>query len=110
MLAEHRHFGRAASNLGISQPSLTRSIKHLEEMLGVPLFDRADGVTPTLVGRIVLERGEMLLIGFAELAREITLAKGLEIGALTIAIGPLRLRFQARQFHSQVVQSLSLMI
>ena len=88
VLAQHRHFGRAASNLGISQPSLTRTIKHLEEMLGVPLFDRADGVTPTLVGRIVLETGEMLLIGFAELAREITLAKGLEIGELTIAIGP----------------------
>lgn len=87
-LAEHRHFGRAAEALGVSQPSLTRSLKHLEAMLQVPLFDRTNGVTPTLFGQIVLEKGEILLDGFAELTREITLAKGLDVGDLAIAVGP----------------------
>ncbi len=87
-LAQHRHFGRAAEALGVSQPSLTRSLKHLEEKLGVPLFDRGNGVTPTLFGQIVIERGEMLLAGIAELTREIALAKGLDIGELTIALAP----------------------
>ena len=87
-LAKHRHFGRAATALGVSQPSLTRSLKTLEDLLGVQLFERHDGVTPSLFGRILLERGDPLLAGFSELIREITLAKGLEIGELTIAMGP----------------------
>lgn len=87
-LAQHRHFGRAAKALGVSQPSLTRSLKHLEDTLGVRLFERHDGVTPTLFGRIVIEKGEMLLRGYSELLREITLTKGLDIGELTVAVAP----------------------
>ena len=87
-LARHRHFGRAAAALGVSQPSLTRSLKHLEDLLTVRLFERHDGVTPTLFGRILIERGEPLLVGYSELIREITLMKGLDIGELTIAAGP----------------------
>jgi DNA-binding transcriptional LysR family regulator len=45
-------------------------------------------VTPTLFGKIVLEKGEILLDGFAELTREITLAKGFDVGDLAIAVGP----------------------
>src|SRR5271166_3533432 len=86
-LAEHRNFGRAAGALGVSQPSLTRSLKHLEDTLGVPLFDRA-GVTPTIFGEIVLRHGRLVLSGFAELTREIALVKGLEIGSLVVAMGP----------------------
>lgn len=86
-LAEHRHFGRAASALGVSQPALTRSLKHLEENLGVTLFDR-EGVTPTVFGRIVLERGGAIIGGFTDMIREITLAKGLEIGELRVVAGP----------------------
>ncbi len=87
-LAEHRHFGRAAKALGVSQPSLTRSLKQLEETLGVRLFERHDGVTPTLFGEIVIERGDALLTGHSELLREIILRKGLDTGELTIAAGP----------------------
>jgi len=87
-LAQHRHFSRAAKALGVSQPSLTRTLKHLEDTLGVRLFERHDGVTPTLFGRIVIERGETLLRGYSELLRELTLTKGLDIGELTVAIAP----------------------
>ena len=85
-LAEHRNFGRAATALGVSQPSLTRSLKHLEDRLCVPLFDRA-GVTPTLFGEIVLKHGRSVVAGFAELRREIAMARGLEVGELTVAMG-----------------------
>jgi DNA-binding transcriptional LysR family regulator len=85
-LAEHRNFGRAAVALRVSQPALTRSLKHLEDTLGVPLFDRA-GVTPTIFGEIVLRHGRPVLAGFAELTREIALMKGLEIGSLAVAMG-----------------------
>ena len=86
-LARHRHFGLAAKDLGVSQPALTRSLKQLEAHLGVSLFDR-QGVTPTLFGEIVLRHGERAAAEFHELMREITLAKGLEVGELRIAAGP----------------------
>ena len=86
-LAKHRHFGLAAKALGVSQPALTRSLKQLEADLGVPLFDR-QGVTPTTFGEIVLRNGERAASEFRELTREITLAKGLDVGELRIAVGP----------------------
>lgn len=85
-LAEHRNFSRAAAALRVSQPSLTRSLKLLEDMLGVTLFDRA-GVTPTVFGEIVLKHSRPVLDGFAELRREIGLTKGLETGELSVSMG-----------------------
>lgn len=87
-IAEHRNFHKAAKALGVTQPSLTRSLKTLESHLGVQLFDRTGQVQPTVFGRILIERGRNLLHGFAELDRAIALAKGLEIGELRISAGP----------------------
>jgi len=86
-LAKRRHFGLAAKELGVSQPALTRSLKQLEAELGAPLFDR-QGVAPTLFGEIVLKHGERAVADFAELERELALARGMEIGELRVAAAP----------------------
>ena len=48
-LAKQEHFGRAAEQLGITQPTLSAAIKQLEEQLGVMLVKRGSrfqGLTP----------------------------------------------------------------
>jgi DNA-binding transcriptional LysR family regulator len=88
-VGRHGSFARAAEALQITQPSLSRSIAALEAALGVPLFDRTSmGVTPTTFGRIVLERGDMVLKREADLRREIGLLAGLETGSLRVSAGP----------------------
>jgi DNA-binding transcriptional LysR family regulator len=54
-LAETLHFGRAASRLGISQPSLSRLIARCSELVGAPLFERSGRRTRlTEVGHTLL--------------------------------------------------------
>jgi DNA-binding transcriptional LysR family regulator len=61
-VAEHLHFRRAAAELHIAQPALSRQVRSLERELGVALFDR-DRRTTTLTpaGRQLLEDVPALL-------------------------------------------------
>jgi len=88
-LAEEGNFSIAARRLHLSQPALSRSIRSLEEMFGTALFDRGGGgVTPTAIGRIVVERGRALLAGASDVEREVQLALGLEVGTLNVGAAP----------------------
>ena len=88
-LGRHGNFARAAEEMNVSQPSLTRGIAALECSLGVRLFDRTrKGAIPTAFGRVLLERGESMLRSDADLRREIRLLAGLEVGTLAIGAGP----------------------
>ncbi|MFN7026440.1 MAG: LysR family transcriptional regulator, partial [Pseudorhizobium sp.] len=69
-LARERHFGRAAEESGISQPSLSAAIRQLEDQLGVILVvrgSRYQGLTPE--GQRVLEWAKRI-VGDARTMRE----------------------------------------
>jgi DNA-binding transcriptional LysR family regulator len=49
---EHRSFSAAARKANVAQPALSTQIRHLEEELGIVLFERSSaGVIPTEMGR-----------------------------------------------------------
>jgi DNA-binding transcriptional LysR family regulator len=50
-IAEYRNIGKAAESLFISQPSLSKYLKNLEQQLGAPLFSRINNTyVPTYMG------------------------------------------------------------
>jgi DNA-binding transcriptional LysR family regulator len=62
VVAEHRHFGRAAETLRVAQPSLSRQIRHLEQQLGARLLDRTpQGSRLTEAGEVFLPLARALL-------------------------------------------------
>jgi DNA-binding transcriptional LysR family regulator len=62
VVAEHRHFGRAAEELRIAQPSLSRQIRGLEQRLGARLLDRTpQGTRLTEAGEVFLPLAKALL-------------------------------------------------
>jgi len=62
VLAEHRHFGRAAAACAVTQPALSMQIRELEKELGVELVERRPGeVAFTEIGAEVVRRAEQVL-------------------------------------------------
>lgn len=94
-LRQLRHFvavvdcanlSRAAERVAISQPALTRSIKTLEDLLGVELVERKPrGVTPTEAGLALYRHAQVVLNAAQRLTREV---RELEAGtAGTVHVG-----------------------
>ncbi len=70
-VAEHRHFGRAAEALHVTQPSLSRQVRRLEQQLGARLLDRTPrGTVLTEAGKVFLPRARALLRSAATAAAE----------------------------------------
>jgi DNA-binding transcriptional LysR family regulator len=69
VVAEHRHFGRAAEALRVAQPSLSRQIRRLEQQLGARLLDRTPrGSQLTEAGADFLPHAKALLRSAAQAA------------------------------------------
>src|SRR3954454_11868431 len=85
-VARIEHMTKAAEELHIAQPALSKTIARLESDLGVPLFDRHKRqITLNAFGRIFLEQVEIELTALEEGKRRVTEEAGLERGRVFLA-------------------------
>jgi DNA-binding transcriptional LysR family regulator len=92
VLAIHRHgsFAKAAEALGLSQPSLSKSIARLEDELKVRVFVRtAHGSELTPIGELIVSRAERVMAETQNLIRDAELAAGGEAGQVRLGVGTL---------------------
>jgi len=86
VVARAEHMTRAAEELSIAQPSLSKTIGRLEAELGVPLFDRQGRqLRLNRFGRAFLARVEPALRGLDEGRREVRDLAGLARGEVRVA-------------------------
>ncbi|WP_373356420.1 LysR family transcriptional regulator [Pseudoroseicyclus sp. CXY001] len=97
ILARTRHFGRAAEEAGITQPSLSAAIRQLENQLGVVLVNRGSrfqGLTPE--GEQVLAWARRLTADVRTMKEELRTAREGLSGRLHLAVIPTALTAAAR--------------
>ena len=90
-VARHEHVTRAAEELHVGQPALSRTLARLERELGVKLFDR-DGRRLRLnrFGQAFLSRVDRALSELDDARTELVDSAGLERGSVAIASETLR--------------------
>jgi len=104
-LSRERHFGRAAEACGVSQPTLSASLKSLEENLGVLIVERGSrfiGFTPE--GERILDWARRIVGDARTMRQEISALKlglsgHLRLGVIPTAlpfVPDLSLRFRAK--------------
>jgi DNA-binding transcriptional LysR family regulator len=104
-LAREQHFGRAAEACGISQPTLSAAVKHLEETLGVLLVvrgSRFQGFTPE--GERVLDWARRIVSDTRAMRDEVRASRTGLSGHLRIAAVPTALASVVRliaPFHAR---------
>jgi DNA-binding transcriptional LysR family regulator len=77
--------GKAASELAVSQPAVSKAIADLEEALGVHLLDRSpQGIEPTIFGRALLKCGADVFDDLRLGVKEIEFLTDPSAGELTI--------------------------
>lgn len=88
-LADHKHFGRAASACFVSQPTLSTQIKKLEEELGVSLVERAPRhIMLTPAGRDAADRARRIVADVDEMKEAARRSQNPEAGAVRLGIFP----------------------
>lgn len=90
VLARAGSFVRAAEELHITQPALTRSVQQLEHELRIKIFDRGRaGVRVTPVGRLLIDRAADILSAVRGLQADLGAAGRGEAGVVSLGLGPL---------------------
>jgi DNA-binding transcriptional LysR family regulator len=86
-VAEHRSFTKAATQVGIALPTMSQTIRSLEEGLGVRLFNRTTrSVALTEAGERLLAEVQPILDGIDHAVESVNSFRDKPIGTLRLAI------------------------
>lgn len=89
-VAHHLNFTKAAMALHVSQPSLSKTIKGMEDELGVPLFYRSfRQLELTDAGKALLHNAKHVLNAYENLTSELNDVMDLKKGETKIGIPPI---------------------
>jgi DNA-binding transcriptional LysR family regulator len=81
--------GKAADQLGITQPSLTKAVRRVETQLGVMLFERTStGMRMTQAGELFLERARRLSRDYDDALAEMRSIRNGEQGGVRLGYTP----------------------
>lgn len=88
-VAETGNISRAAEELGVSQPALSRSIAAIEARYRLRIFDRGrSGAVLTTVGRMIIAEASELMRGARKLDHNLKLYGRGEAGRLSVGLSP----------------------
>jgi DNA-binding transcriptional LysR family regulator len=89
-VARQRSFTKAAEAMYITQPTISKTIKAMEEELGVVLFDRVGKkIELTDAGRIIATQAQQIVTSFQNLMAELDDLRNLKKGHLRIGLPPM---------------------
>src|SRR5579872_2201729 len=87
VVARSRSMAKAAAQLSMSQPAVSKAIADIERTLGVRLLDRnSNGVEPTRYGQVLLKWGSAIFDDVAQSIKEIELVADPTAGELCIGV------------------------
>src|ERR1051326_5984285 len=116
-VAEHEHITRAAEELIISQPAVTKTIQHLEQEIGLELIERhGRRIALTHAGRVLRDYGRRVFALEREMEDALAALRDVDAGEVTLAanttigvylLPPIVARFHAR--YPQVSLNISIL-
>lgn len=88
-IANTRNMTKAAANLFITQPALSKMLKKVELELGMPLFYREGNVmSPTEAGTLLVEHGTGISQIFDEMDSQLRDLKSMKRGRVILGVPP----------------------
>ncbi|MFV0244808.1 MAG: LysR family transcriptional regulator [Qingshengfaniella sp.] len=103
--AQTGSFGRAARQLNMNQPTVTRIIRRMEDRFGVPLFDRTPtGVAPNVYGQAFLPYANLVLAEIENAGQVIDSLRGASVGIVRVGgVGSLASGHLATALHRMLI-------
>ena len=87
VVARSRSMAKAAAQLSMSQPAVSKAIAEIEHTLGVRLLDRTShGVEPTRYGQVLVKWGIAIFDDIAQSVKEIEFVADPTVGELSIGV------------------------